>query len=374
LYDAAPADERRGFGVDDAASQRVTIQADGSPASHVLEAIALQTSSNIAWSPTVDAVPVTLTLTDAPLASALEAIARRAGTDVVPLEGIYYLGQTASSDRSHLVRRVGDLDPDDVVAMVTPLLTDEGKASITRDGLLLVADRSAVLPKVVAALDALQSAPPSVWVVQFWLLDHGAARDAGVEVSHDVTAELAAGYQTAGFGDAKLVARASFRAIFEDSSNVVSAGPLLHLVAGQPTIVERTERVPVPRKTVTENGATVTNGYDTIAAGLKISAEVREGDRVAELRYTVELSGITGYVEGAPVITGQTIEGTTLCVPGGTYLIARLDRTQDERRRFPFGIPQRETVRSQVTTLWATLERVSGPVRGEVQEVEVTEG
>ncbi len=110
------------------------------------------------------------------------------------------------------------------------------------------------------------------------------------------------------------------------------------------------DTIPIPQKTVSENGAVTTSGFEYIQTGLIIKSSLREvSPSTAKCQLEIELTNITGYVDSAPIVNGQKFSTTAVLETGGG-VSARFSRPETETTRhrrtaFPHAFQQVEKQR-----------------------------
>lgn len=96
------------------------------------------------------------------------------------------------------------------------------------------------------------------------------------------------------------------------------------LLDGEQAVVKAVDRIPVPRRTVSDQGTVTTVGFDFIDAGITVTllpVRVSQGLRV---KYSVDVSRTSSFVEGAPVVTRAGAEGHGLVVDSEWQVLAAL--------------------------------------------------
>lgn len=324
---------------------------------------------------TLDPRPVTVELRNVPFDDALSAIARRAGVQVSRQGGLYFLGQLRREDRAFLVRRVRRLDRDSLSEVVATILSDVGDQVAQPDGLLVVADRVEVLGRVHDLLDSVERAETPTWCVQLHLVALSAEDVSQLGIEATPALEISAAFARAsGPGMLTGIApqsslNAGLAAVLEAarrrSSSSLVAEPLFLLVDGSSAELVRGARVPIPRRTVSDQGTTTTQGYDFVQTGLQFGLTLREvSDQSARLALELTSSEISDYVEGAPVTLEERFSGESVVTSGGVYLLGSITRSESRRNDavgFRTGGDQSEGGR--VLQIWCRATRV-GAIAG----------
>ncbi len=315
------------------------------------------------WSDALDARTVSVELYQVPLIQVLEYVARRLDADLTGGQGLYYIGTAEPRDRATGVFRVGRLDGAQAQELLQGVITDSGAVVAYDDGMVVVTESVAVLSRVGSLLQQVDAVQSPVWCVQYMLVESikRGAVDVGIDsaVSVDVAAAFAESVVTT---VSKGEARASFVADVNNQAVSVYAAPLFVLADGEEGNLKRVEIVPVPQYTTIETGAVVTSGYTDVEIGLTVLAKVREvGEASAFLDYDLKLGELVGYVDDTvPIRTEESLQGRTVVVSGGTYLLGALERSRaSDAVLGPLQLRRTRQSEHGRLEVWALVTRVS---------------
>lgn len=157
-----------------------------------------------------------------------------------------------------LVRRVPRLSGDDLAEACATLLSEAGRVQTFPDGLVVVGDRVAVLQRVHELLDSIERAPVGTWVVQLYVVNVNQSAGATIGLDAQPALDLAAAFSAASAGgpsataEAVIGLRGALEAVRREDASSLVAEPLFLLVDGGRSKIERGERIPVARKTVSD--------------------------------------------------------------------------------------------------------------------------
>ncbi len=135
---------------------------------------------------------------------------------------------------------------------------------------------------------------------------------------------------------------------------------------GTDAVFVRGDSIPVPRRSVSDQGTVTTTQFDFVQTGLEAKAGIRElAAGRARLTVDVRLSSLRDFVEGAPVTSDESFAAAAIVESGGVYLVGSL-RREEESVSSVAGIglgwlQKRDTALLQV---WCRAYRVAGPVDG----------
>ena len=173
--------------------------------------------------------------------------------------------------------------------------------------------------------------------VLFVELSDSAAETLGID--WDVGGNLGIAAGTEGFvGDALFEAVARFAANKSASRSRVVSRQRLHLIEGGSATMQVGDSVPVPERVVSSEGTVATSGYTVIDTGVLLTVSARGADngRVV-LDLDPEVSTISRYVEGLPVISRRALTSSAVMTPGDTIVLGGLSEQQqaEERQGLP---------------------------------------
>ncbi len=262
------------------------------------------------------------------------------------------------------------MDADNLDKTTQVLLTEMGRSACYPDGLLVVGDRVRVLQRINSMLDQIEAAESNTWIMQLYLISvqDTFTRELGVETK--TALDLAATF--AGSGGGSSTAQGAFTALLKASRSnnkaSVVASPLMLLLDGGTSRFQDGETVPIPRRTTTESGAVVTNGYEYAQTGLIVETSIREmSSTTAQCSLAIELTAVTGYVEEAPITSGQKFETKAVLESNGVYLLGAMPRKQKQDGKsgsfFPTLAKVEETTGD--VQVWVRCFRIDGPVRNQ---------
>lgn len=317
----------------------------------------------------LDSAPCNVDLVNVTLSEALRAVARRCHSELTRLGSVWQIGILSREDRAVLVRRVNRLDKSQLDSLLSTVQSDLGAAVAYNDGVIVFSDRVEAITRLNGVLDQLETVESAAWVVQLYLLSFSDSdlQRLGLDVtpSLDLSARLAhASGATSSASAAALALTAALDVSASKEKRAVVAQPLFIVHDGDTAKIDRIESIPIPRKTVSDQGTVSTSGFETIQAGLIIQCTVREqGKDSAKLSYAAELSRITGFVENsAPIVSRERIESFASIQSGGTYLLGSLER--DDRSAAEsagLSLRQHKTDEKRVFQLWGRAYRIAAP-------------
>ena len=282
---------------------------------------------------------------------------------------VYIIGELLPEDRAVLVRRVRRLKQAELQAALNVFGGSDGRNVAFADGLVIVGDQVEVLASVAQMLDDVEATEVPVWVVELNLVSWSrrAVDDFGIDLTP--AANIALGFAV---GSSGVTANADLGASLDGILKLaagrddvrVSAAPMFLLVDGSQGKVVQGDRVPVPRRSTSDQGTTVTEGYDYVQTGTNVLVTLREmAPQKALLDISVGISDIRGYVEVAPITGEQTFNTTAMVHAGGVYLLGSIVRDRESSDdSIGWRTADAWERQVQVVQIWCRCHRIAGPL------------
>lgn len=306
----------------------------GSPFSDFIRWFSDKTGSGVVSSSQIDTVSVTCEFKNATPDEIMSALSRRYNVDIVKLKNTYYLGKLNPEDRGCYVRRVRGYDASDLQTAISAFLSEHGKVTVQKDGVVIVSDTEAVLQRVSAMLESVEAASGDAWICQFYLvaLRDGLKASGGADVltSGQVAYKLNKGEKFEPTWD-NIGQELNFN--FDSSADIVHlfASPMFILRDGTTGEWSDGQRVPVPKKSVSDYGTVTTTGFEYVDTGIQLKSKIRECRAGAILTVDYSDSTITGYVEYSPILRKSSLKTESPVGSGRIYLIGELQRYEESK-------------------------------------------
>jgi type II secretory pathway component GspD/PulD (secretin) len=275
----------------------VSVAFQAAPAQLVLSEVAAQAGLTVVSGDWANA-PVSVSAVNAPAWEVLTRVGAEAG--MVPVasgKSIAFVKVEDAGASEALVLGVGVEDPGAVIEVVKRVVGTGAGVSGVGDRIVVTGPAGSLenVAEYVAAVVADRDGW-SLDVVVCELAESWRRRLGGtIDVSGTIRLD--------GEGlDADGVARVLLEAAESGSGVEVVQRGRLHLVEGRKASLLRGDRVPVPRRAVSDAGTITTQGYDFIEAGFRLDATLRRVGSGAFLELEPQVSSITGYVDGVPTV------------------------------------------------------------------------
>jgi len=359
--------------------RRLTLSCEKMPVPKFLQFVATETGVSLVADEQLDSRTVTLEASDVTLAELLGTVARRLGVQIGRVGSTWYLGQLRGEDRGVLVRRVRRLSQEGVKSAVDVMLSDAGKLSTFPDGLLVCGDRVEVLERIRDLLDRVEASGAESWAVQLYLisLSESKATELGINSQPLIELSYALASKSNGLGlsattpeDIKKLSSALTSVLKASASSQdirIVAQPLFLLLDGESSKFSSGISIPIPKRSVSDQGTVTTQGYEFVNSGLDCDASIREvSAQLVRFKVAVELGQLQGFVEQAPIRSKDRFETVAVLSSGGVYLLGSL--TRDEQARNISGplalLPtnKKSDEKHVQVQVWAKVFRVAGAI------------
>lgn len=287
----------------------------------------------IIYSDALDNKTITAEIKRASVHEIISVVVRRLGCKVFLDGNTFYLGELSKDDRGFLVKKICNYSPESVSQIMSAFNSDQGKTVYVGD-LLLVSDTISSLAKIDQVLAAINSHKSEVWILQYYLIlaKSGSDLSAGGRVT--TSGELSYSLSSDGGSDAAVsdLGQNINLVLTGQSSDVqVIAAPLFMLQPSHVATWSDSTTVPIPMKTVSDNGTVTTTGVDYRDVGLILKVQLTESSQGAFLDTELEDSTIVGYIDYYPQIQKSQYTTKSQIVSGQIYLLGELRKTSKSR-------------------------------------------
>jgi len=311
---------------------------------------------------------------------ALSLAARAVDAELIQRQGAWIVGKRQRGDQTVLVRRVRSLDSGDVErALKTILTAGEGNLVAYKDGVVILVEAPDVIERAQRMLDELEVVQRSQWEMEVHLVTMTQRDYVDLGLDSTPSVELAVsqtiGSQAAGLVDhARLNAKLStvLTAAQQRSSMSVEAQQKFILLDGETFSFNDETKVPVPKKSVSNEGTVQTIGMAFETAGTTVSCKIREmSARSLRVECLVEVSEVVDITsEGLPRIDSRKLSAPIIIEDGGAYLVGsfRRDRQRSGRGSWlQFGFLREQS--EELIQVWIRGSSVVGPALETEQSV-----
>jgi hypothetical protein len=262
-------------------NRKVTVVFDGVPFGQAMSILTQETNAPIVWSSSLDGQLASGAFSGAPLASVLDVLARRCGSSVAEVGGVYYLGEIRREDRAFAVVRIPPVEPAEFLAAVKTSCSMEGAVSIVGSN-VWICDNIESLRKILTAVETIRERSDKSYVAEMYF----------IRVNDEYFVRLSAELQfrqidifSSAFNVEELFAMFVDGEAGGGKTRIVQR-PVLYLSEGRPFTFSDGKEITRERKTLTETGAVETTGYSRFTDGLNLTMQL---NRVSDKSYAVDI-------------------------------------------------------------------------------------
>ena len=259
----------------------VTVMFDGVPFGQAMGILSQETHAPIVWSSTLDGQQVSGGFNGVALASVLDVLARRCGSSVAEVGGVYYLGEIRREDRAFSVVRVPPVDREEFLSAVKLSCSVEGAVSLVGSN-VWICDNIESLRKVLSAVETIRDRSDKSYVAEIYFIR--------VNDEHFVRLSAELQFRQIDIFSSAFNVEELFSMFVNGGGELVKSKiiqrPVVYLSEGRTFTFSDGKELVRERKTLTETGAVETTGYMTFSDGLVLTMKLH---RVSEGSYAVDI-------------------------------------------------------------------------------------
>ena len=265
-------------GIDD---RKIVIQFDNVPFGQAMGIISNEYRVPIVWSTQLDKEFVSGRFEDVPLSSVLNILARRAGSNVAKVGGMYFMGEIRREDRAFSVLRIPPVDTATLIQAIRSAMSTDGAVAIV-GSCLWISDNLESLRKIVTAIEILRERNERSYVAEIYF----------IRVNEEHFIRLSADLQIRQidiFSSAFNMSELFSMFLDADGSTGwarVSQRPVLLLSEGREVTFTDGRDITREQRIITERGTIETTGYKTFSDGTRLTMSL---NRISERSYSVNI-------------------------------------------------------------------------------------
>lgn len=301
------------------------------PASDVLLDVGAQAGVSILPPPKASTQLITASFLDAPAETVIRHIASSFGLTPLFNQGVVTFGDGASSG-TFLLLDPGYESPHDLVEIIRAVSGDNAVAKVVGQRVALVVPAAQV--ERISQLETQLRTGADSWELTVLVFDasNGFLRDLGLSATASASGTLGIRSDNDGLGNlepiqARLNAAVNALYTATESSrraSLVTHGTLL-IMEGESATLSQGEVIPVPMRTVTDQGTVTVTGFESVRSGFILNAKARRVPTGVRLDINPTLSSVTGYIEGRPVLAERSMSATVVLDTGDWVIMSGLD-------------------------------------------------
>ncbi len=338
--------------------ERVTISAEGLPLGLFARQMAELSGVSIVVEEALEERLVSLEVVDQTIGDVLAMVARRLSTQTTRTGNLYFLGQLRTEDRGVFVTKVGHVDPVELQGVAELLLSTDGRAHVSADGVCVVGDKVEVLTRIAEAMELIRGIERDVWLLQLHILSFDTSESEKLGISAGLRGAATASAGRALSSGAFVTLDAALEAANAGSRSSVVAQPLYLLNEGQAVKYHRGSKIPVRESIAGDR--TVSQSYKYVDVGLRIDLAIA-GLSLDDAVLTVGIANerVTSYEDDAPVIDGTEFATEIDVQSGGEYLVTSYDEVIETSEWWQWlGFGRGKARRTTVSQVWLRAYRV----------------
>ncbi len=266
---------------------------------------------------------VTVELERADAEAAFRRVAEAAGVDVEYRDGVVtFIG---SGKPESVVMPIGYSEPSQLEGALVTAAGGDAKVVRVGDRLVMRAKPDGIA-RAIAVARALHQGPDG-WHVDARVVEVSdrLRTELGLGVSVGGTSTISAGWTGPVVKVGQIDLMGTLRAAEASGEARLVTSGRLHVLEGSRAELQQGDSVPVPQRTVSDQGTVTVTGYTFVQSGVTLSLGVRRVPAGVLLDANVELSTVTGFIEGAPIIGRRHSVGSVVVESADWLLLSVLE-------------------------------------------------
>lgn len=338
----------------------ITLSANQMPLSHFCRILSDTFNVGIVFSDQLKSSTVSAEFKNTDIDTVFTLLSRQLGVELVQLGNTYYLGTLKDEDRAIFIRKVLSHDEQNLEQIISTLTSPVGKGKVLSGKIVLVSDKDFVIRRMIESFDKLEKLCQQCWIVQlyFLVLRKDALAEGGLSMSTSGTISYNISENSIDVKDFKI--EGLFSGLLQSSYADLFASPMFVLRDGITGVWSDGQRVPIPKRTVSDYGTVTTTGFDYVETGLEVKAQCKESLVGASLKLDISLSDIQSYVEGNPLTSQTKVNIDTDLRPNKIYLLSELQRYTLLDREEKTTLFSRNKGKS-IIQVWGRVYKISDP-------------
>ena len=364
LYNIKPV-SKKPLSSDNGKSLSLTFSAKNMPLSAFCRIVSDKTNVGIVFNSSLSNSLISGEFKDSNVGEVLNVISRQLNVECLRVGATYFLGKIRPEDRGVLVKKVRGFNPDELKTSISTLLSDVGKVEAFSSGIVVVSDREHILSKINTMCNYIEAGFSGSWIVQlyFVIVRKGAMANAGFDTTSSGKFSYDISNSTLNVEDIRL--DGLFKVVSQSSFADMYASPMLLMRDGVSGTWKDGERIPIPKKSVSNYGVVTTEDFEYIDTGLNITCTVRESSSGAVLNLNVSISDVIRYVEYSPVTSQCVFNSEFELKQNKVYLIGEMSRYKilnTQNNILNFGTDRGKSV----IQVWGSVYRIGDVCKGKI--------
>lgn len=253
-----------------------------------------------------------------------------------PVKKIIYIGSFEITDRSSLFVKVINLSSSSIDSLLRAHLSNQGRLFVSTEGYISCTDKPEIINSINEVIAKIKAVKNDCWVLQFFSVH--TQEKVNIELGFngalksDVAISIGTGTNEK---DILLSIIGEYDQLAEQGRLVNIQDCLLLCKTGQKMTMNRGLKIPIPLKTVSDQGTVSTSKYDYVDVGFKLDFVINEiSEGMAQFDCSISQSSVVDNVgvDEIPVIQRESFNTSPIVRSGDTYLISSMKYKQYDDR------------------------------------------
>lgn len=270
---------------------------------------------------------ITMEVNEITVSQFFSLVSNQLGVDYTQDDNIYYIGKLDYRQFSVFVSRLDGFTDDEIKRIIDGIKSNDGKATMLKGGVFLLSDRWASIQRINSVIRQIKNLRLKNYDLNIWLVSENCVKSfyAKHNLSGRYSMEWMAGHMIS-VSNWNMIANAlvDWSVNMGESLGVRQFSAVLK--DGKEFKFTSGEKVPVLKKTITDNGTVSTTGVEYIDVGTVINSKLsRVDDFTALVDFSCEISTSERQIEEYPVKISNKYETSVTMKHGEVVVIGRYD-------------------------------------------------
>lgn len=302
---------------------KITIEARDMPLASFLAFIANHGNVSIIADNSLDNSLISLTVNDIEADRVLESVARKLNVYLRRDNNLFFIGNIRDEDNSIYVTKCSRLSVEEITNALTALMSQGSRFACYSDGLVIINAPANTLLNADKMFKAINSAPVDSWIVQFLFL---VFRESDIkDLNFNVGGSFDLASVAAGDSTSSAALDLAIKKSIELGKAKLTSQPLIVMEDGSQATINDGEDVPIPKKSVSDQGTVTVIGVEYRRTGVSIDVICKDmGNGNVRLVGNLGIDSISGYNGDYPIVKGQHFSFRSSLQSNKSYLITAM--------------------------------------------------
>lgn len=317
--------------------KQISFTVDGITVKYLVSYLQDMTEETIIYNEELSSKTVTMRVINQGIDDILDMVSRKLSVNLIRVRTMYYMGTATTKDRVTYITHLERYTEVKAKELISTMLSESGKVSITEDGNIVVVDLLNVIEQVKDVLSTINEQLQSVWLISIDVAifqqnkDHAIGIDLNQVISEAIkygSSNLAATLSMNINATLKAEHNIKYLETKNITSMVVQDGKQEKLLLGQKYPIQKTNITMGNSSTISTNDI----AYQEIGLNIDVSIKQMSDKEKASVAVKYELSDIMGYDSMRnPIIQTYTQNVDLTVADGGRYIISSVTKNLRSR-------------------------------------------